>query len=159
MTLAELKTKADAKLVDFWNALLVRQEAYRLKHDNYFQLLVTDPVVDGADTTWVVRYASDQPQVMRDDVQFEFNSPVPFQIEVNVWGTKPSRGFRATAVVELPDGRKFTRSRSYTDTRERKRDIISGSLETNDIVYGDWYLTGADPVIETSAWAEVIEEI
>ena len=157
MTLAALKTKANAKLAAFWDALLIRQEAYRLKHDNYFQLLVTSPVVDGADTVWELRYASDQPTQMRTDVGFEFNSPVPFQIEVNTWGTVPSRGFSLTAVVELPDGRKFTRSRTYTDTRERMRDIVSGSLETDDIVFGDWYLSGPDPVIATSNWSEVID--
>lgn len=156
MTLTQLKTKANTKLQEFWDALLIRQEAYRLKHDNYFQLLVTDPVVDGVDTTWVLKHPSDQ--IHQVDVDFEFNSPVPFQISVDTWGTVPSRGFKATATVELPDGRKFTRSRSYTDTRKRKQDLISGSIETNDEVYGDWYLSGADPVIETTDWVEVIEE-
>lgn len=159
MTLAALKTKANTKLGEFWDALLIRQEAYRLLHDNYFQLLVTSPVVDGADTVWELRYASDQPAQMRTDVNFSFNSPVPFQIEVNTWGTVPSRGFSLTAVVELPDGRKFTRSRTYTDTRERMRDLLSGSEITEDAVYSDWYLSGPDPVIATSNWAEVINQV
>ncbi|MHA2067220.1 MAG: hypothetical protein ACXABY_22860, partial [Candidatus Thorarchaeota archaeon] len=121
-TLTQIRNKANTKLGEFWDLLLPRQEAYRLKWDNYFQLLVTNPVVDGSDTTWEIKYASDQPTIMRNDVQFEFNSPVPFQVEVNAWGTSPNRGFITTAVIELLDGRKFTRSRSYTDTRERVRD-------------------------------------
>ncbi len=158
MNLNQLKNKANTKLQEFWNALLIRQEAYRLRHDNYFQLLVTDPVIDGVDTAWVLKHPTDQTEDRKLNVGFEFNSPVPFQISVDAWGTEPSRGFSATATVELPNGRRFRRSRSYTDTRERVRDIVSGSLETDDIVYSDWYLVGADPVIETSVWEEVIEQ-
>ena len=155
MTLQELKNKSDTKLVEFWNALLTKQESYRLKRDDYFQLLVTNPVVDGVDTTWEVRHPSDQ--LITADVDFTFNSPVPFRIRVDSWGTKPSRGFTATAIVELPNGRRFTRSRSYTDTRERTRDVISG--EFPDLVYGEWYLSGAIPVIETTDWVEIIDPI
>jgi hypothetical protein len=156
MTLAALKTKANTKLQAFWDILLPAQEAYRLKRDNYFQLLATNPVVDGEDTTFELRHHNGQ--IWQADVNFSFNSPIPFQIEVIDWGTKPSRGFKATATVELPDGRRFQRSRSYTDTRERVRDIVSGSLKTDDIVYSDWYLVGDDPVIVTSNWSELIEE-
>lgn len=157
MTLAQLQTKANGKLVEFWDLLLPKQENYRLKHDNYFQLLITSPVVDGVDTTWVMTHPNDEAHIL--DVDFTFNSPIPFQISVDTWGTEPSRGFGVTAIVELPDGRRFTRSRSYTDTRERVRDLVSGSELTSDAVYSDWYLSGVDPVIETTAWSEVIELI
>ena len=111
MTLQQLKTKADTKLGEFWTALLAKQEAYHVKHGKYFQLLATSPVVDGADTTWVLKRPSDEKHPI--DVDFTFNSPIPFQIRVDeMFGRRTS--FTATATVELPDGRKFTRSRSYT---------------------------------------------
>lgn len=156
MTLTQLKTKANTKLTEFWDALAVKQEAYHLKHNNYFQLVVTDPVVDGVDTTFIVKHPHDE--AYQVDVDFSFNSPIPFEIKVDTWGMHPSHGYKATCVVELPDGRRFTRSRSLTDTRVRTRDLISGTLENNDLVYSDWYYSGAVPVIETTAWEEIIVE-
>lgn len=156
MTLTELRNKADAKLVEFWNALAAWQEQNRLEFDNYRQLLVTNTVVDGVDTDFEVRTPSDHtPLAVNRD--FSFTSKIPFSISVNCWGTEPSRGFEATAIVELLDGRKFKRSRSLTDTRERVRDVVT---EVDGIVteWGDWYLSGTDPVIETSNWEEIVNE-
>jgi len=108
MTLNQLKTKANTKLGEFWTSLVIKQDAYFAKHGKYFQLLVTSPVVDGADTTFVVTKPNDEKHPI--DVDFTFNSPIPFSIKVDeIFGRRPS--FTATATVELPDGRKFVRSR------------------------------------------------
>jgi len=119
MTLNQLKTKANAKLTDFWQALQVRQGAYFAKHGKYFQLLITDPVVDGVDTSWQLRTPSDEKHAL--DVGFEFNSPIPFSISVDEWVGKDAQGYSATATVELPDGRKFSRTR---DSEQNDTDWI-----------------------------------
>lgn len=112
MTLAELKTKANAVLTNFWQELQVRQDAYFAKHGKYFQLLITDPVVDGVDTTWVLKHPSDERHSL--DVNFSFNSPVPFSISVDEWGRHNERGYSATATIELPNGDRYQRTRQHT---------------------------------------------
>lgn len=109
MTLIQLRTKANEKLGEFWTALQARQDAYFAKHGKYFQLLITDPVVDGVDTTFQVRKASDEKHLV--DVDFTFNSPVPFQISVDEWTSAKGNGYQARATIELPDGRRFSRLR------------------------------------------------
>ena len=131
MTITKLRNKADAKLVEFWDLLLPKQESYLLKHGKCFQLLVTSPVIDGADTTFVVTKPNDEKHSV--DVDFSFNSPVPFQISVDEW-VGDTIGFSVTAIVELPDGRRFIRSRRAVK------------------VANDWS-------IETSVWSEVIKPI
>ena len=108
MTLTQLRNKADTKLVEFWDLLLPKQEAYFAKHGKYFQLLVTNPVADGADTVWEIRKPNDEKHAV--DVDFAFNSPIPFSISVDEWVDKTGAGYSATATVELLDGRKFTRT-------------------------------------------------
>ena len=110
MTLKQLREKADAKLSEFWILLQTKQDAYFAKNGKYFQLLVTDPVVDGVDTIWELRTPSDEKRAI--DVNFQFNSPVPFQIQVDEWvGEGNDIGYKAIATVELLDGRIFKRSR------------------------------------------------
>ena len=108
MTLQELQTKANAKLADFWTALQPKQDAYFAKHGKYFQLRITNTVVDGADTVFEVRKGLNEPHPV--DVDFEFNSPIPFAISVNNWDGA-TVGYSASAVVELPDGRQYRRTR------------------------------------------------
>lgn len=110
MNLKQLRDKANTKLTEFWRLLEAKQDRYFAKHGKYFQLLVTSPVVDGADTTFELRKPNDEKHFV--DVDFEFNSPVPFQISVDEWVNKGGAGYSATATVELPDGRKFTRTHS-----------------------------------------------
>ena len=114
MTLGQLRDKANIVLTDFWQLLVAKQNAYHAKHGKYFQLLVTDPIVDGVDTTFVLRKPNDEQYLL--DVDFEFNSPVPFSISVDEWVEKETQGYSATATVELPDGRKFTRTRHSDNT-------------------------------------------
>ena len=151
MTLNQLKTKANTKLGEFWNLLLPKQEAYFLKHNKFFQLLVTSPVVDGADTTFVVTKPNDEKHPI--DVDFEFNSPIPFAISVDEWVGKTA-GFSITATVELPDGRVFTRSRSAVPT------VVEATYDNTDIdnpieltpkSVSGW-------TVGTTAWSEVIDE-
>ena len=128
MTLNKLKTKANTKLVEFWDALLIKQTAYYLKHGKYFELLVTNPVIDGVDTTWEIRTPNDEKHLI--DVDFSFNSPIPFQIYVHEFIGGNVSGFSARAVVELPDSRQFFKERTLTNT--------DGVI-----------------IINTSSWAEV----
>jgi hypothetical protein len=149
MTLDALKTKANTKLGEFWDLLLPKQEAYFLKHGKCFQLLVTSPVVDGADTTFVVTKPNDEKYAV--DVDFEFNSPVPFAISVDEWRGE-TVGFSITATVELPDGRKFTRSRTASPTYVPARwgDGEGGSfIELTPAFVSSWD-------INTSSWEEVV---
>jgi len=150
MTLQELKTKADAKLVEFWDVLVVKQEVYFLKHNKFFQLLATDGVVDGADTTWVMRQPNDELHTI--DVDFEFNSPVPFQVLVSEW-VGDTVGFWVEAVVELPDGRKFSRTRSAVPTvvEATYSDDVDNPVELTPKSVSDW-------TVDTTSWAEVIDE-
>lgn len=108
-TLQQIKNKADAVLVQFWQALQQKQDAYFAKHGKYFQLLVTNDVVDGVDTTFEVRKPNDELHPI--DVDFEFNLPIPFQIAVNEW-VGETRGYDAVVTVKLLDGRIFRRSRN-----------------------------------------------
>lgn len=151
MTLSALQTKANTKLQEFWDALVIREEAYRIINDNYFQLLITSPVVDGVDTAFVVTHPSDEQY--QADVNFSFSSPIPFQISVDVWDGE-TKGFTATAIVELLDGRRFKRSRKLTDTRILTQDWDNNFPSLPD---GDPYLNGDTPTVETTSWEEIIE--
>lgn len=84
MTLAQLKTKANAKLVTFWGALQTRQDAYFAKNGKYFQLLAgSDLTLDGADTTFSVVSPSDEVHTI--DIDTAWSDTVPFQIEIHEW--------------------------------------------------------------------------
>lgn len=107
-SLAQIRTKADEKLTTFWQALSSRQDVYFAKHGKYFQLLVTAPVVDGADTAWELRTPSDELHAL--DVGFTFNSPIPFSISVDEW-VGDTVGYSVTATIKLLDGRIFSRKR------------------------------------------------
>lgn len=126
MTLAQLKTKANAKLTDFWSALVTKQDAYFAKHGNYFQLLVTNPVVDGTDTTFEVIHPNDEKNLV--DVDFTFNSPIPFQIQVDEWSLGDKAGYIAVVLVELLDGRKFERSRTNQNVDSGWYEVIEDTL-------------------------------
>lgn len=149
MTLAQLKTKANTKLGEFWDALLPRQEVYFLKHGKCFQLLVSSPVVDGADTTFVLTHPNDEKHAV--DVDFTFNSPIPFQISVNEW-VGETVGVNVQATVELPDGRRFERSRSAVPTivEATYSDDIDNPVELTPKSVSGW-------TVETTNWNEVID--
>lgn len=112
MTLATLKTKANARLADFWTVLVSKQDTYYTKHGKYFSLMATQRVVDGADTTFELNHPHDEKHSA--DVTIDFNSPVPFQIRVDEWsGVTP--GYTAIALVELPNGDQYIRSRDNSN--------------------------------------------
>lgn len=124
MTLTQLRNKANAVLANFWAELQTKQNAYFAKHGKYFQLLITDDVVDGVDTTFMVRTPNDELHAI--DVDFTFNSPVPFSISVDEW-VGETRGYSATATVQLPDGRKFRRTRDINN-------VDSGWYEVTNLI-------------------------
>ena len=111
MTLAELQTKANQKLIPFWQMLIDKQPSYFLKHGKFFQLLITPRVVDGVDTAWVLQHPSDEAHQV--DVDFPWTDTIPFQISVDEW-VGDTRGFSATATVELPNGNRYRRTRKAT---------------------------------------------
>lgn len=157
MNLADLQTKANIKLIAFWDELVLRQEEYLIKHSNYFQL-ITSPaieVVDGVDTDFVVTHPSDQ--IWQSDVTFTWTSKVPFNISVSPWGNNSEHGYKATVVVQLPDGRKFTRSRELTDPRVRTQDT-DNTDEMNPVPVGEPHYVGEVSIV-TSNWVEVIDTV
>ena len=84
MTLAQLKTKANAKLATFWTELQTREDAYFAKHGKYFQLLVgSNLTLDGADTAFSVVSPSDETHIV--DIDTAWSDTVPFQIQVHEW--------------------------------------------------------------------------
>jgi hypothetical protein len=153
MTLTQLKNKANIKLSEFWDALIIKQEAYFLKHNKFFQLLITDPVIDGVDTTWVLEHPYDEPHAI--DVDFEFNSPVPFQISIDEW-VGNDKGFTATAVIELPNGNRYTRSRTAVPTVQEATYEPHEPGETPVLITPK---TITDWTINTTAWTLVEEHI
>jgi hypothetical protein len=112
MTLSELQQKANPVLLDFWNTLQARQDAYFAKHGRYFQLLVSPEikVIDGVDSTFSVRTPSYEQNIA--DYQLTYSALVPFQIEVHQYKSPNSFGYIAIVTAELLDGRTFKRSRT-----------------------------------------------
>lgn len=157
MTLEELRTKANAKLSDFWDILVVKQEAYFVKHHDYFQLLTSPelPVVDGVDSDFTVRIPNDL-ATRTIDIEMPFTEKIPFQIWVHPWGNNNEKGYKAVVLIELPDGRRFKRTRELFDNRKLKQDY--NNTPDIPVPIGDPYLVGDAPRIETSAWEEIIED-
>ncbi len=114
-TLTEIRNKANAVLTNFWQLLEQKQDAYFAKHGKYFQLLLTNEVIDGVDTTFQVRHPSDEKNLI--DVDFDFALPIPFSISVDEWIGKATldnesgAGYSVTARIKLLDDRVFERTR------------------------------------------------
>ena len=125
-TLIAIRDKADIALTEFWQALVPRQDAYFVKHGKYFQLLVTNSVIDGVDTIFEVRHPNDE--LHQIDVGFTFNSNIPFSISVNEWIRGNDAGYTAIVVVELLDGRKFTRNRTNLNVDSGWYELIEESI-------------------------------
>lgn len=126
-TLTQIRNKANSVLTTFWSALQPKQTNYFNKHGKYFQLLITNPVVDGVDTTFEVRKPNDEKHVL--DVDFTFDSPIPFQISVDEWLGPNGVGYSATATVELLDGRKFRRSRNSDNEDTSWYEVIEPGID------------------------------
>jgi len=145
MTLTELRDKADAKLATFWSALVTKQNAYYAKHGKFFQLLVSpeNPVVDGADSDFTTRSPSDERFAV--DVDFTWTEKIPFNITVDEWVGTGGNGFKATVVVQLPNGDQYTRSRTY----EPQPDDLTDPENP----------VAVDPVQNDSGWSKVEEDV
>ena len=112
MTLAELKTKADAKLVTFWGVLTTKEDAYFAKHGRYFGFNWSPSmeVVDGVDTDFVLN----PPSRFFEAAAVSFPATtVPFQIQVICHDGPLGKGFTATVRVKLPNGDVYMRSKGY----------------------------------------------
>lgn len=155
-TLTQIKTKANTKLLDFWVVLSQKQEQYFQRYGGYFQLLQTTPVVDGLDTTFVLTLPNDQ-QPRSKNYTFDFVSPIPFQINVDCFGNDTVQGYTMSVIVELTDGRRFTRSRTLTDTRKLTKDVTATDENGFPTAFSEPYAIGNAPTLETTQWQEIIE--
>lgn len=110
-----IKNKAEQKLPDVWAGLSAKEAEYFDLHGKYFQLLATDPTLDGSDTTLVIRHPSDEQWVA--DAELVYASPIPFQAEVHEW-VGDTRGFRLIVTLFLSSGEEWQRivSSDATDT-------------------------------------------
>jgi hypothetical protein len=155
MTLQELKTKANAKLVTFWTLLQAKQEAYHQKHDTYFQLLVSPDtdVVDGVDSNWTLRHPSDAHYEV--DVDFPWADTIPFQISVDVFGAEKEQGYSATVTAQLPNGNIYRRTRKLIDPRVRTQDYDNAD-PLHPIPVGEPYYVGETSEEDTN-WFQVTE--
>lgn len=155
MTLQELQTKANTKLGAVWDVIITKQEAYWNKHQTFFGFNWTpaNPVVDGVDTNMgEVQRPSRKHHAA--DVSFPATTKLPFQIQI-LRHVGDEHGFTATVRVELPNGKRYSRSRTaypviqpatYDNTDELN------PVELTPATITDW-------VIDTTAWALVEEEI
>lgn len=117
-TLAELRTKANTQLADFWSRLKEKEEAYFQKNGRYFQLLVTPEshVVDGVDSDFATRLPSDERKVV--DVDFAWTKKVPFSISVDTFQNEEAQGYVANVHIQLQSGGIYQRSRTLIDKRK-----------------------------------------
>jgi hypothetical protein len=152
-TATQIRNKADIKLGEIWDFLSAKQETYYRNKGKYIQLLASNNVVDGVDTTVVVRLPSDEPHVI--DAGMIFPTQVPFQLTVDAWGNNEAQGYTVTVIIELLDGRRFTRSRALTDTRKRVEDVDFTDPE-NPIALGTYQLIGDVPSLVSTDWQEII---
>lgn len=137
MTLQELRTKANAKLATLWPIIQAKEDAYFVKHGQYFGLRwsPTIAVVDGVDTNLTLSFPSRG--ISQADVTFD-PTDVPFQImiervnqvkpnDVSVWSDlrqpKPepvwgptSETYKATVRIELLNGDVWVRERLQDNT-------------------------------------------
>jgi len=121
-TLQQIRTKANTVLTDFWSVLETKQAAYYAKHSKYFQLLITQPVVDGEDTT--VSFVKPNDELHQLDVDFDFSSPIPFQISVDEWVGPNGQGYSATATIQTLDGKRYSRWRTNAGEDTGWQEII-----------------------------------
>ena len=161
MTLAELQTKANAKLADFWTLLQTKQEVFFLKHGRYFQLITSPPneVIDGADSAFSLTHPSDESFTV--DVDFPWADLIPFQIEVSPYQGPTGSGYTAIATVKLPNGKVYRRSRTYNDPRITKwnysEDEFGTKTKTGD-PYFELSAPDAVPSTDDTNWYQVILE-
>ena len=108
-SLAQIRNKANTKLAEFWPTLVEKQQAYLAKHGRYFQLLVTNTSVDGADVDFVRRLPLYEENGA--DIDTGFFGQLPFVLEVHQNGDK---GFTTIARVQV-NGKTYQRIHSYAE--------------------------------------------
>lgn len=109
-TLKQVRDKADAKLVQFWQMLTDKQNTYFAKHGKYFQLLVTGGRVVENDGEYDFQLRSPSDEKFAIDVDFPWTDRLPFEIEVHEWVGPNGIGYKATVTVEW-QGQTFSRHR------------------------------------------------
>ena len=109
-TRKQIRYKADTKLSEFWSVLTMKQDTYFAKHGKYFQLLVTNRVIDGVDFSFETRTPFDEKNPQ--DADLTFQSKIPFQIQVDEWVDKDDAGYSATVFIEMLSGDIYTRTRT-----------------------------------------------
>lgn len=115
MTLAELKTKANAKLADIWTVIQAKEDAYFAKHGKYFGIRWSPvaEVVDGVGTDPVINRPSRGH--VAEDVDFPATQ-VPFKIQIFRISQEDNETYQAFVRVQLPNGDKWERNRYQDNT-------------------------------------------
>lgn len=113
-TLKQVRDKADAKLVQFWQTLSQKQDAYFSKNGEFFQLLVSGGKdVENKEYPFTVRAASDEKYIL--DIDATWADSVPFEIEVHNWDGSNGKGYKAIISVEYR-GKIYQRWRDSNNT-------------------------------------------
>lgn len=123
-TLRQVRDKADAKLVQFWQELQAKQDAYYAKHGKYFQLLVTGGrgVENGEEYDFALKTASHELYAI--DINFAWTEKLPFEIRIDEWFGPESVGYQGQVWADY-QGTVYTRVR-------RSDGIDSGWYEYNE---------------------------
>ena len=108
-TLAQIRDKADTKLVTIWAVILEKQLAYFAKNGRYFGLRITSASIPADDIEENATKNIDPNEPNPGDYSFTVPSTLPFQLEVHQHGTA---GFTATIRVMVL-GNEYVRRKSH----------------------------------------------
>ena len=115
MTLAEIRTKANAKLADMWPVIQAKEGAYFTKHGRYFGInwSPTLEVIDGVDTDLEVSHPTVEHR--QADVTFPATQ-VPYQIQIFRMSQYDNEYYHVYIRVKLPNGDVWERNRKQDNT-------------------------------------------
>ena len=149
MTLAQLKTKANAVLADFWTVLQNKEDAYFVKHGTYFGFNPSPAlkVVDGVDTDLVIEHPQNRIGHHLEDLDFP-TTQLPFQIQVMRMNQQMPKD-----IAEHPIG--SNNPVEYGQTGEYYHAFVRIELPNGDVYLRDRTKDGVD-----SGWyQEVIQTL
>lgn len=115
MTLAELRTKANAKLADMWPVIQAKEDAYFATHGRYFGMKWSPSleVVDGVDTDLTLEHPTTEH--IAQDVTFPATQ-VPYQIQIFRMSQYDNEYYHAFVRIKLPNGDVWYRDRKQDNT-------------------------------------------
>jgi hypothetical protein len=103
-TLKEVQEKADVSFDALWSSLGQAQDAFFSANGRFFQSL-TSPVSEVKDAIdSAISYRPPVHEAKQADVQTEWTSDAPFQVEVHEWVGPTGKGFTLVATMKTDDG-------------------------------------------------------